>query len=187
MASFKLFSCFFLVLSLFVLSSALDMSIITYNKEHGHQIERSDNEIDALYESWLVKNGKAYNALGEKEKRFEIFKDNLRFIDEHNAQNLPYKLGLNKFSDLTHEEYRSMFVRGRMDRKSRLMKASFSNRYSFKVGDDLPDSVDWREKGAVNPVKNQGQCGKFSWKDKDLIFSAFYAIMFHLLVQIHTF
>jgi len=53
-----------------------------------------------MYEEWLVKNQKVYNGLGEKDKRFQIFKDNLRFIDEHNAQNYTYKVGLNKFADI---------------------------------------------------------------------------------------
>lgn len=156
MASFKLFSCFFLLL--LVLSSALDMSIISYDNEHGQTV-RSDDEVRSLYESWLVKHGKAYNALGEKEKRFDIFKDNLQFIDEHNSRNLSYKLGLNRFSDLTHDEFRFMFVSGRMDRKARLTSGKVGDRYSFGAGDDLPNSVDWREKGAVAPVKDQGQCG----------------------------
>lgn len=159
MACFKLFSSFFLLI--LVVSSALDMSIISYDNEHGQTV-RSDDEVRSLYESWLVKHGKAYNALGEKEKRFEIFKDNLQFIDEHNSKNLSYKLGLNRFSDLSHEEFRSIFVGGRMDRKARLMKGKVGDRYSFNVGDDLPKSVDWREKGAVAPVKDQGQCGEFS-------------------------
>lgn len=113
----------------------------------------------ALYESWLAKHGKAYNAIGEKEKRFEIFKDNLKFIDEHNSADRQYKLGLNRFADLTNEEYRSMFVGGRIDRKTRLMSRRASDRYAFKAGEELPESVDWRKKGAVAPVKDQGQCG----------------------------
>ncbi|XP_073309484.1 cysteine proteinase mucunain-like [Primulina huaijiensis] len=148
-----------LILSLFIFSSALDMSIITYDGAHGVGLTRSEQDAMSLYESWLVKHGKAYNAIGEKERRFEIFKDNLRFIEEHNSEDRTYKLGLNRFADLTNEEYRSMFVGGRMDRKTRLMSGKASNRYAFKEGDGLPESVDWREKGAVAPVKDQGQCG----------------------------
>lgn len=48
----------------------------------------------------------------EKERRFEIFKDNLWFILEHNSNVTTCKLGLNQFADLTNDEYRSMFVGG---------------------------------------------------------------------------
>lgn len=118
----------------------------------------------SLYEEWLAKHKKAYNGLGQKDKRFEIFKDNLRFIDEHNAQNRTYKLGLNKFADLTNEEYRAMYLGTTNDAKRRVMKAkNASRRYAFNAGDDdgLPAHVDWRLSGALNPVKDQGDCGQF--------------------------
>ncbi|CAK9315781.1 unnamed protein product [Citrullus colocynthis] len=120
--------------------------------------QRTDAEVAALYESWLVHHGKAYNALGEKERRFEIFKDNLRFIDEHNRESRTYKVGLTRFADLTNEEYRAKFLGGRISRKPRLSAAK-SGRYAATLGDDLPDHVDWRKKGAVAAVKDQGQCG----------------------------
>ncbi|CAI9769135.1 unnamed protein product [Fraxinus pennsylvanica] len=159
MAFFKPSICFLFLF--FVMSNALDMSIITYDQNHnmGHTLRRSDDELMSMYESWLVKHGKAYNGIGEKERRFEIFKDNLRFIDEHNSVDRTYKVGLNRFSDLTSEEYRSLFVGGRLYRKTRLMNSVKNDRYKFKAGDKLPASVDWREKGAVAPVKDQGQCG----------------------------
>lgn len=155
---------FLFLLTFFVLSSALDMSIISYDEKHadlGATNHRTDDEVKGLYESWIVKHGKNYNAIGEKEKRFEIFKDNLRFIDEQNAETRPYKLGLNRFSDLTNDEYRALFVGGRFDKKTRLLKNPKSERYAFKAGEKLPESVDWRQKGAVAPVKDQGQCGEF--------------------------
>lgn len=115
-----------------------------------------------LYEQWLAKHGKAYNGIGEKDRRFEIFKDNLKFIDEHNSGNRTYKVGLNKFADLTNEEYRSAYLGTRSDAKRRFVKSkNASRRYAFRAGEELPESVDWRERGAVAPVKNQGTCGEF--------------------------
>ncbi|KAK4859629.1 hypothetical protein QYF36_008937 [Acer negundo] len=147
-------------LFLFTLSSALDMSIISYDNTHVSKSSlRTDGEVMGLYEAWLVKHGKVYNALGEKEKRFEIFKDNLRFIDEHNSENRTYTVGLNRFSDLTNEEYRSMYLGAKKSVKRNTLKAKSSDRYLPRVGESLPDSVDWRKKGAVVDVKDQGSCG----------------------------
>ncbi|XP_058221112.1 cysteine proteinase mucunain-like [Rhododendron vialii] len=145
----------FLFSVLLVLSSALDMSIIGSGEHH----RRSDDEVASMFESWLVSHGKNYNALGEKEKRFQIFKHNLRFIDEHNAENRSYKLGLNRFADLTNEEYRSKYLGAKAGSGRRLTATKTSDRYVVKDGESLPDAVDWREKGAVVDVKDQGSCG----------------------------
>ncbi|CAH9145993.1 unnamed protein product [Cuscuta epithymum] len=163
MASLKIPLCFLFVF--LVLSSALDMSIIDYGDRHsatGASRRRSDEEVTRIYESWLVKHRKNYNAIGEKERRFEVFKDNLIFIDEHNSvEGRSYTVGLNRFADLTNYEYRTMFVRGRMNKTTgRANRAAVGrNRYAFLAGDELPGSVDWRQNGAVTPVKDQGHCG----------------------------
>ncbi|KAG6747677.1 hypothetical protein POTOM_047567 [Populus tomentosa] len=159
MGLFRLSTLMLMLLFLvFTLSSAYDMSIISYDQTHGATSSwRTDNEVMAMYEEWLVKHGKNYNALGEKEKRFEIFKDNLMFIDQHNSENRTYTVGLNRFADLTNEEYRSMYLGTRTGHKKRLPKTS--DRYAPRLGDSLPDSVDWRKEGAVAEVKDQGGCG----------------------------
>ncbi|TKY55678.1 Cysteine proteinase RD21a [Spatholobus suberectus] len=134
----------------FALSLAMDMSIINY----------TDNEVMAMYEEWLVKHQKVYNGLGEKNKRFQVFKDNLGFIQEHNAQNHTYKLGLNKFADMTNEEYRAMYFGTKSDNERRVTKTkSTGHRYAYNAGDRLPLHVDWRLKGAVAPIKDQESCG----------------------------
>ncbi|KZV54558.1 low-temperature-induced cysteine protein [Dorcoceras hygrometricum] len=101
-----------LFLSLFLAGTwASDMSIISYDEKTGVVGLRSDDEVMSMYESWMLKHGKTYNALGEKEKRFEIFKDNLRYIDEQNAvANRTYKLGLNRFADISNSEYRNTYL-----------------------------------------------------------------------------
>lgn len=138
---------------------ALDMSIITYDAAHSN-ILRSEAEVADMYEDWLVKHGKSYNAIDEKEKRFEIFKSNLDFVDQHNADpESNFNLGINKFADLTNDEFRARFLGVRI--LERRLSSKRSDRYTPSVGDEsLPDSVDWRKEGAVVEVKDQGDCGK---------------------------
>ncbi|GKC60724.1 low-temperature-induced cysteine proteinase-like protein [Tanacetum coccineum] len=149
----------FSFVALFTVSSAIDMSIIGYDAKHMSSW-RTDDEVNAMYEAWLVKHGKFYNAINEKENRFQIFKDNLRYIDEHNSGDHSYKLGLNKFADLTNDEYKLTYTGAKtIDSKRKANGVKKSDRYSVRSGDALPESVDWRTTGAVAPVKDQGSCG----------------------------
>lgn len=146
--------------TVFAVSSALDMSIISYDKTHMDKSAwRSDGEVMSIFEHWLLKRGKVYNSLAEKVKRFKIFKDNLKFIEEHNAEKRAYKVGLNRFADLSNEEYRFKYLGTKIDSSTRIL-AKPSNRYAPHDGDNLPESVDWRKEGAVVRVKDQAECGK---------------------------
>lgn len=130
---------------------------------------RTDEEVRSIYLQWSAEHGKTNNnnngIINEQDKRFNIFKDNLRFIDLHNEKNknATYKLGLTKFTDLTNEEYRSLYLGARTEPVRRIAKAKNVNqKYSAAVdGKEVPETVDWRLKGAVNPIKDQGSCGNY--------------------------
>jgi hypothetical protein len=158
-------SLILLVFTLFTVTFALDMSIISYDTTHAVKSPwKSDDEVKSMYEEWRVKYGKLNNNLNESknDKRFEIFKDNLKFIDEHNAVNRTYKVGLNRFADLSNQEYRAMYLGIRIDeRMIGRTKTRISNRYAPTVADNLPKSIDWRNEGAVVQVKHQQKCGKW--------------------------
>ncbi|KAF8029596.1 hypothetical protein BT93_E2117 [Corymbia citriodora subsp. variegata] len=119
-----------------------------------------ETNIGKQHEQWMAQYGRTYKDLEEKEKRQAIFKKNLWFIEEFNASgNRTFKLGINQFSDLTDEEFvqRHMGYLASKQPKS-LRNASLSQRYPTG---DVPESIDWVEKGAVNPVMDQGQCGSY--------------------------
>ena len=118
-----------------------------------------DKLID-LFESWMSNHGKVYEIIEEKLHRFDIFKDNLIHIDETNKKVHNYWLGLNEFADLSHEEFKKMYL----GLKVGLPKRPRGSDKEFTYRDvNLPKSVDWRKKGAVTRVKNQGSCGKHSF------------------------
>lgn len=119
----------------------------------------SEESLWELYERWRSHHTVSRD-LDEKHKRFNVFKENVKFIHEFNKKDKPYKLRLNKFGDMTKDEFRRTFAGSRISHH-RALRGSPRGAGGFmheKIK-DLPPSVDWRQKGAVTPVKDQGQCG----------------------------
>ncbi|CAG9762595.1 unnamed protein product [Ceutorhynchus assimilis] len=109
----------------------------------------------ALFRNFKLEHNKQYMNQAEETKRFAVFKNNLRAIEEHNALFdhglVSYKQGVNKFTDRTSEEFKAYL--------GLLQKPILNTIKYVKTGYVVADSVDWREKGQVGPVKDQGHCG----------------------------
>lgn len=71
-------------------------------------------------------------------------------------------MGVNKFTDLSNEEFAALplFIKFKnvVGDATVSLNPSGSPPVTAAVGVP-PAAVDWRTKGAVNPVKNQGSCG----------------------------
>ena len=96
---------------------------------------------------------KYYSNVQEMETRFLIFKTNLMQIISHNAdRSQNFTMGVNQFTDLTPQEFKTQYVRG--DTTVNLFGCK-----TFVSSAVSPETFDWRTKGVVGSVKDQGQCG----------------------------
>ena len=118
-----------------------------------------DLSMVARHESWMAQYGRVYKDAAEKSQRFEIFKANARFIESFNDGGHKFWLSINQFADLSNDEFRATTTnKGYISDK---VKVPTRFRYENMSLDALPATVDWRTKGAVTPIKDQGQCGKY--------------------------
>eukprot|EP01025_Chloroclados_australasicus_P027802 TRINITY_DN2750_c2_g1_i1.p2 TRINITY_DN2750_c2_g1~~TRINITY_DN2750_c2_g1_i1.p2 ORF type:complete len:465 (-),score=50.01 TRINITY_DN2750_c2_g1_i1:323-1717(-) len=128
------------------------------NMEH---INRAKMSPQAEFQQWVVKHGKGYiDDEEEYNMRFQIWQDNLEFVHGYNSPDKTHWIGMNSLADLTLEEYRYKYLG--YDGASASLKVSESSAdcmYCSIDIDDLPESVDMREKGVVTVIKNQAQCG----------------------------
>jgi len=120
----------------------------------------------SAFNGFLEKFHKKYNTLEEFESRFTIFRENLRTIINHNndeTQN--FTMAVNAFTDLTPTEFRQTYVGGYLPRTGLVsgleveVEASTACTTYKSTSSPSGETLDWASKGAVTPVKNQGQCG----------------------------
>jgi len=103
------------------------------------------------FSAWKLKFNKNYLSATEEETRKFIFEKNAAYIQQHNSQGHSFTLGMNQFGDLTNAEFQAKYLTK--------MNASRTGDKFDLTATANPSSVDWRTKGYVTPIKDQGQCG----------------------------
>jgi len=104
------------------------------------------------FNQFVKKFDRHYSSPAETHRRRDIFVSNLRRIHKVNAENRSYWLGVNEFTDMTFAEFSAARLMAPQD-----CSATDTN-YEF-TGIAPPTAVDWRDKGVVTEVKDQGNCG----------------------------
>ena len=112
-----------------------------------------DPFVYSQFRSFKEKFNKVYTT-SEISDRFQIFSENLQYIDSINSQNLSYKLKVGPFADLTFSEFESKYLR------SSLQLATVLEDHTLVLNvTSLPASVNWKTANKVTPPVNQGYCG----------------------------
>uniref|UniRef100_A0A183GZH7 Cathepsin L-like n=1 Tax=Onchocerca flexuosa TaxID=387005 RepID=A0A183GZH7_9BILA len=127
---------------------------------------RAIEKLETEWNDYVTVLGKHYDS-NEANLRMAIFESNELMTEQTNRKYkqglISYTNGLNHLADLTDEEFSMMnglrFPNETHLHSRRQTRQATSQKYSYDPMETLPESVDWRKKGFVTRVKNQGVCG----------------------------
>jgi cathepsin L len=122
-----------------------------------YAINVNDQALQIEFTNWMSTHGKSYSA-DEFQYRWNTWKANHQFVQEHNAKNLTFTVGMNKFADMTAAEFGKIY-NGFLGAKALAQRKTNNVVVHPATPVNAPASIDWRTKGYVTGIKNQGQCG----------------------------
>ena len=106
------------------------------------------------FQRFIKKYDKKYSSMNEYIARFNAFRQNLLTLIENGPQE--YEVGTTKFSDMTPQEFAKTYLNLNFNAAAYL---NLNPVRPKKTNDAAPDAFDWRDKGVVSDVKDQGSCG----------------------------
>jgi len=136
-----------------------------YKMKELKSMKQSHNELKKLqslgaFHDFMTFHNKSYATQKEYKYRYGVFKQNMKkvqFLQESELGTGQY--GATAVADLTETEFKKNFL----GLKPKWKKLSDDPDIHWPAADipdvELPTEFDWREKGAVTEVKNQGMCG----------------------------
>ncbi|XP_043423381.1 procathepsin L-like isoform X1 [Prionailurus viverrinus] len=114
-----------------------------------------NQSLDEQWSQWKATHGKLYS-MDEEGQRRAVWERNMQMIEQHNREHSQGKhsftMAMNGFGDMTSEEFKQVL------NDLKIQKHKKGKVFQAPLFAEIPSSVDWREKGYVTPVKNQGDC-----------------------------
>jgi len=118
---------------------------------------KTEHDVEHEFQHFVEKFGKVYASAEERLHRLEAFRYNYWYVSTENQKGHSYELEINEFADQTPDEFAGTHF-GMMKPEKMWGSLPHLGTHVYS-GAPLAASVDWSTKGAVTPVKNQGQCG----------------------------
>ncbi|XP_050078941.1 cathepsin L2-like [Anopheles maculipalpis] len=161
-------------------SSDRSMSPVTNESPTNTSIPAIATTESDMFRSYMETHRKKYYAKYRAQRRRSAYLDNLEEIKQHNKAfekgSNRFRMAPNAFADMNNSEYRKRLIRLKMD-PHRKVKSDISDEI-VSSSNELPESIDWREKGFKTGPANQKTCGSC------YAFSVAYAISAQLMKHI---
>jgi C1A family cysteine protease len=122
----------------------ITISILLYLFNYVSSLGHSTQEFNA----YMTKYNKTYNTTPEYWFRHALYHTNIHKIDLHNKGGHSWKMGINRFTDVTPSEYKYGYM------------SNPTTNTLFTISNSItPEFIDWRAENRVTPIKDQKQCG----------------------------